>query len=182
MTEPASEQKQRLSTEAFTAELQGLIPQVRAFTRFLCRSDRAAADDLTQDTLTRAWTHRESFAPGTNMRAWLFVIARNTFYSERRKAKRTVSVEADQLDGAAAADSAQDHHMDLEDVRKALATLTDEQREALVLVAAGGFSYEEAAQVCGCAIGTIKSRVNRARTALAAATGHDTPIPAVPEL
>ena len=151
---------------AFKAELVSLLPQVRAFARFLCRGDRAAADDLAQDALTRAWAARASFQPGSQMRAWLFVIVRNVFYSDRRKAWRSVALDDETAERTLKQDGGQPDIMDLDDVRRALNMLAPDQREALILVTAGGVSYEEAAEVCGCAVGTIKSRVNRARKAL----------------
>jgi RNA polymerase sigma-70 factor (ECF subfamily) len=142
--------------------LLGEIPSLRAFALSLAgASDRA--DDLVQDTLMKAWSSAASFEEGTNMRAWLFTIMRNTFFSQYRKARREVQ----DVDGEAAARLVampeQLPHLDLEDFRLCLERLPPDQREALVLIGASGFSYEEAAEICGCAVGTIKSRVNRAR-------------------
>lgn len=156
-----------LSPEAFRTELEPLIPQVRAFARFLCQSDRAAADDLAQEALLRAWQARASFEPGTQLRAWLFVILRNLFYSDRRRAWRNVAYDETAAERTLQTKSVQAELMELDDVRRALALLPDDQREALILVTAGGLSYDEAAHICGCAVGTIKSRVNRGRRALA---------------
>lgn len=156
-----------LSPEAFRSELEPLIPQVRAFARFLCQSDRAAADDLAQEALLRAWQARASFEPGTQLRAWLFVIVRNLFYSDRRRAWRNVAYDETAAERTLQTKSVQAELMELDDVRRALALLPDDQREALILVTAGGLSYDEAAHICGCAVGTIKSRVNRGRRALA---------------
>ncbi len=147
-------------------ELLEHIPNMRAFAMSLCgRADRA--DDLVQDTLMKAWTKLDSFEPGTNMRAWLFTILRNAFYSDLRKRKR----EVEDADGAMAATLAthpeQDGHMDFSDFRVALDKLPPDQGEALVLIGASGMSYEEAAEICDCAVGTVKSRVNRARVRLA---------------
>ncbi|MDI9848671.1 sigma-70 family RNA polymerase sigma factor [Rhodoblastus sp. 17X3] len=138
------------------------IPSLRAFALSLAgNSDRA--DDLVQDTLMKAWSSASSFMEGTNMRAWLFTIMRNTFFSQYRKARREIQ----DVDGEAAARlvSLPDQlaHLDLADFRFQLDRLPADQREALVLIGASGFSYEEAAEICGCAVGTIKSRVNRAR-------------------
>lgn len=149
----------------FRTELMRLLPQVRAFAHFLCR-DRAAADDLAQEALMRAWAARNSFQPGSHMRAWLFVIVRNSFYSDQRKAWRAVALDADTAERTLRQDSVQTEALDLDDVRRALQRLPQDQREAIILVAAGGLSYEETAQICQCAVGTIKSRVNRARKAL----------------
>jgi RNA polymerase sigma-70 factor, ECF subfamily len=138
------------------------IPSLRAFALSLAgNGDRA--DDLVQDTLMKAWSSASSFMEGTNMRAWLFTIMRNTFFSQYRKARREIQ----DVDGEAASRlvSLPDQlaHLDLADFRAQLDRLPADQREALVLIGASGFSYEEAAEICGCAVGTIKSRVNRAR-------------------
>jgi RNA polymerase sigma-70 factor (ECF subfamily) len=148
------------------ADLLGAIPNLRAFAVSLCgNSDRA--DDLVQETLVKAWSSLSTFSEGTNLTAWLFTILRNIYYSDYRKRRR----ETPDPDGALAArlvsPPAQNSHMDFLDFREALAKLPLDQREALVLVGASGLSYEEAAAVCGCAAGTMKSRVNRARNRLA---------------
>ena len=146
-------------------ELVEHLPAMRAFAISLTRN-AAIADDMVQDTLVKAWTHIDKFKTGTNMRAWLFTILRNTYYSSRRKSRREVADIDGVLTDNIAQKPAHDGHMQMADFRKALAMLKDEQREALLLVGASGFSYEEAAQICGCALGTIKSRVGRARAAL----------------
>lgn len=150
----------------FRKEMTGMIPHLRAFARSLC-NDVHEADDLAQETLIKAWKARDRYEPGTNMKAWMFMILRNHFYSERRKAWRKNESGSDHLEEIAPIDAGQDAVMELADLKHALASLPDEQREALILVGAGGFAYEEAAEICGCAVGTIKSRVNRARAALA---------------
>ncbi|HZS65013.1 MAG TPA: sigma-70 family RNA polymerase sigma factor [Xanthobacteraceae bacterium] len=142
------------------------IPSLRAFAISLCGNvDRA--DDLVQETLLRALANIDSFQPGTNMSAWLFTILRNHFRSEYRKRRR----EVEDTDGSYAetlkSHPEQEGRVGFGEFRTALAKLPQDQREALVLVGASGFSYEEAASICGCAVGTIKSRVNRARTRLA---------------
>ncbi|MGE0045997.1 MAG: sigma-70 family RNA polymerase sigma factor [Hyphomonadaceae bacterium] len=152
---------------AFKRDLTELIPQVRAFARFLCMGDRAAADDLSQEALTKAWQARLSYQPGTQLRAWLFTIVRNVHISEKRRAWRSVAWDDDLAERRLHQQSTQNQPLELDEVRRAMKMLPDEQREALVLVTAGGLSYEEAAEICGCAVGTIKSRTNRARTALA---------------
>lgn len=149
----------------FRDELIAAIPGLRAFGISLTgRSDRA--DDLVQETLMKAWKHHESFQAGTNLKAWLYTILRNEFYSQVRKRSR----EIEDADGAHASRMAtppeQHGHLDMSDLKTALAELPDDQREAIVLVGAEGFSYEEAAEICNVAVGTIKSRVNRARTRL----------------
>jgi RNA polymerase sigma-70 factor (ECF subfamily) len=142
------------------------VPSLRAFAISLCGNvDRA--DDLVQETLLRALANIHSFQPGTNMPAWLFTILRNLFRSEYRKRRR----EVEDPDGSYAetlkTHPEQTSHVEFKEFRTALASLPSDQREALILVGASGFSYEEAAAICGCAVGTIKSRVNRARTRLA---------------
>lgn len=141
------------------------LPALRAFALSLTRNG-ATADDMVQDTVVKAWTNIDKFKPGTNMRAWLFTILRNTYYSSRRKLNREVA----DVDGVFAETLSvkpdHDGRMQLADFRKAFETLPDEQREALVLVGAAGFTYEEAAETCGVAIGTIKSRANRGRARL----------------
>ena len=142
------------------------VPSLRAFAISLCGNvDRA--DDLVQEALLRAWANLDSFEPGTNMSAWLFTILRNLFRSEYRKRRR----EVEDVDGSYAESLTtlpeQNSHLEIDEFRKALKQLPAEQRESLILVGASGFSYEEAAAICGCAVGTIKSRVNRARTRLA---------------
>jgi RNA polymerase sigma-70 factor (ECF subfamily) len=147
-------------------QLLAAIPSLRAFAISLCGSpDRA--DDLVQDTLVKAWTNLHRFERGTNLNAWLFTILRNGFFSEHRKRVR----EVEDVDGSYAARLTtipqQGAHLDFEDFRTALMRLPADQREALLLVGAQGFSYDEAAEICGCAVGTVKSRVNRARSRLA---------------
>ncbi|MEQ1669336.1 MAG: sigma-70 family RNA polymerase sigma factor [Hyphomicrobium sp.] len=146
-------------------QLAALVPNLRAFARSLCGNPHQA-DDLVQETLVKAWKHQTSFTPGSNLKAWLFAILRNTFLSERRKHKYEVEDQDGILAGQLSVNGAQSGHMDMIDFEKAFAQLPDEQREALVLIGAEGFSYEEAALMCGCAVGTVKSRVNRARVKL----------------
>jgi RNA polymerase sigma-70 factor, ECF subfamily len=148
------------------ATMLAAVPSLRAFAISLCGNvDRA--DDLVQEALLRAWANLESFEPGTNMSAWLFTILRNVFRSEYRKRRR----EVEDADGSYAESLTslpnQTSHLEMNEFRDALNLLPSDQRESLVLVGASGFSYEEAAQICGCAVGTIKSRVNRARGRLA---------------
>lgn len=150
---------------ALRNELLAFIPNLRAYAYSLTNNwDRA--DDFVQDALVRAWSKFDHFEPGTNLHAWLFTILRNVVYSEHRKRKH----EVEDVDGAYAArlrtHADQSSHLDFEDFRGALAKLTPNQREALLLVGAEGLSYEQAAEVCGVALGTIKSRVHRAREQL----------------
>lgn len=147
-------------------ELVTLIPSMRAFARSLTR-DHSAADDLVQDSIVKAWSNFDKFKPGTNLRAWLFIILRNTFYSNMRKAKHEVQDVDGVFAGKLVQKPSQDAAMELQDFKRLFSTLPDDQREALILVGASGFSYEEAARICDCAIGTMKSRVNRGRRKLA---------------
>ena len=124
------------------------------------------ADDLAQETLVKAWDKHESFQPGTNLKAWLFTILRNEFYTVFRKRRREVEDADGMIAASVGVHPEQDGHMDLADMQDALSRLPVDQREALVLVTASDMSYEEAAAVCGVAGGTIKSRVNRARAKL----------------
>lgn len=149
----------------FKIELTGLIPQMRAFARSLCR-DAAAADDLAQDALLKAWNNRASYQPGTNMKAWTFMILRNQFYSEKRRSWRQSQLDQEAAERTLVAVDDPEAPVALDELRLSLAALPAEQREALILVGAGGFAYEEAAEICGCAVGTVKSRVSRARKAL----------------
>jgi RNA polymerase sigma-70 factor, ECF subfamily len=147
-------------------ELVEHLPAMRAFAVSLTRNG-SLADDLVQDTVVKAWTNFDKFKAGTNMRAWLFTILRNTFYSYRRKHKREVADVDGIHAGKLATKPSHDGRLHLRDFMVAFGKLSDEQREALILVGASGFSYEEAAGMCGVAVGTIKSRANRGRKALA---------------
>jgi RNA polymerase sigma-70 factor (ECF subfamily) len=142
------------------------LPNLRAFAISLCGNvDRA--DDLVQETLVKALAHIDSFQPGTNMQAWLFTILRNHFRSEYRKRRREVEDVEGRYAATLASQPDQSSRLEFEEMRAALMRLPQDQREALILVGASGFSYDEAAKICGCAVGTIKSRVNRARRRLA---------------
>ena len=150
--------------------LLGAIPSLRAFA-FSLTYDLDRSDDLVQDTLVRAWTKSDSFRRGTNLTAWLFTILRNLFYSEQRKRKREVE-DADGLiaEGLASLPE-QEVRVEMREFREALDLLPYAQREALILVGAQSFTYEEAAEICGVAVGTIKSRVSRARVRLIESLG-----------
>jgi RNA polymerase sigma-70 factor, ECF subfamily len=142
------------------------VPNLRAFGISLTGNvDRA--DDLVQETILRALKNIDSFEPGTNMSAWLFTILRNLFRSEYRKRKREVEDATGMYAESLKSQPEQATRLEFEELRVALDKLPDDQREAVILVGASGFSYEEAAAICGCAVGTIKSRVNRARNRLA---------------
>ncbi|CTQ34773.1 RNA polymerase sigma factor [Jannaschia rubra] len=146
-------------------EMLDHLPALRAFALSLTRNG-ATADDMVQDTVVKAWTNMEKFKVGTNMRAWLFTILRNTYYSSRRKLNREVADPEGTMVASLSVKPDHDGHMNLTDFKKAFETLPDEQREALILVGASGHTYEEAADICGVAIGTIKSRANRGRARL----------------
>ena len=156
----------------FQRDLIALIPHMRAFARSLC-GNPADADDLAQDAVAKAWKSRDSFQPGTNLKAWTFMILRNQFYSDKRRSWRSQPLDQEVAERTLVAHTNADDALELDDVRQALAMLPDTQREALIMVGAGGFSYEEAAEVMGVAVGTVKSRVSRARADLQAilATG-----------
>ena len=149
----------------FKKELVAAIPHLRAFARSLC-NDPTQADDLAQEALAKAWKARDSFEPGTSIKAWTFMILRNQFYSEKRRSWRTAPLDMEMAENTLLANDNPTVPMELLELRSALGKLPDDQREALILVGAGGMAYEEAAQVCQCAVGTIKSRVSRARRAL----------------
>lgn len=160
-----SEKIRRPAKPGFIHQLSDLTPHLRAFAHSLCK-DSVEADDLAQESLVKAWRARDSFREGSNLKAWVFQILRNHFYSERRKLWRKSESSAEINENMLPMNEGQSAAMDLSDLKKALTQLPDEQREALILVGAGGFTYEEAAVICDCAVGTIKSRVNRARKAL----------------
>jgi RNA polymerase sigma-70 factor, ECF subfamily len=152
------------------SRLVALLPNLRAFARSLSRNPDLA-DDLVQDTLAKAWRHRESLGPEANLKAWLFTVMRNAYLSERRRRKYEVCGEDSAAIENYGVKGAQQGHLDWQDFAKAFSSLPENQREALVLIGAEGFSYEEAAQICGCALGTVKSRVNRGRVRLAELLG-----------
>ena len=150
-----------------TDEMVSLVPQLHTFARSLCR-DGVRADDLVQEALLRAFNNIQRFKPGTNLKAWLFTIVRNEHYSQLRRRK----FEAHDIPGDSLPEPSvppdHDGELELRDLNRALAALSPGQRAALILVSASGFSYDEAASICGCAVGTIKSRVARARSSLLA--------------
>ena len=153
--------------KAFKKELVVLIPHLRAFARTLT-GDATAADDLAQDAMMKAWDARASFQMGTNMKAWTFMILRNQFYSEKRRSWRQTQLDQEAAERTLVAADDPESPVALDELRQSIGMLPPEQREALILVGAGGFAYEEAAEICGCAVGTVKSRVSRARRALQA--------------
>ncbi|WP_084418415.1 sigma-70 family RNA polymerase sigma factor [Henriciella litoralis] len=155
-----------IDDQAFKTELASLIPHLRAFARSLC-GNATAADDLAQEAMLKAWKARASYQAGTNLKAWTFTILRNLFYSEKRRSWRRQQLDPEVAEATLVSNDDPSSAMDLLALRTGLAVLPEDQREALILVGAGGLSYEETAEICGCAVGTIKSRVSRARKALA---------------
>ena len=154
-----------MTSQSPKEELVEHLPALRAFARSLAR-DHTAADDLVQDTGVKAWSNFDKFKEGTNLKAWLFTILRNTFYSTIRKGKWETEDPDGVMAGQMSVKPAHDGVMALAEFKDAFHILPEDQREALILVGASGFSYEEAALMCDCAVGTIKSRVNRARAKL----------------
>jgi RNA polymerase sigma-70 factor, ECF subfamily len=150
---------------SFSEQVVQLTPRLRSFARSLSR-DYSTADDLVQETVLRALTHADQFTPGTNMVGWLSTILRNTYFNECRKTRRFVSLEVCEALPPPSIDSPQESKLHFSDVDARFSNLPASQRQALTLVAADGQSYEDAAKVVGCAVGTMKSRVSRARDAL----------------
>jgi RNA polymerase sigma-70 factor, ECF subfamily len=159
-TDPSAE-----DDRIFKEQLVALLPSLRSFARGLC-GNRDMADDLAQDTMMRSWAARASYTQGTNFRAWMFMIMRNQFYTTIRKNSRMTSWDPEVAERVLVAEPAQQHGIHIDDVAKALQKLPAEQREVLILVGANGLSYEEASEVMGCAMGTVKSRLARGRAAL----------------
>jgi RNA polymerase sigma-70 factor (ECF subfamily) len=161
-------------TPSFAEALIDTIPNLRAFAHSLC-GDGQLSNDLVQETLLKAWAHKDSFVPDSNLKAWLFTILRNTYFTHYRKSQRE-ELDEDHAAMNASVPPTQLMQLEFEDMRKALMRLSPDHREALLLITAEGFSYEDAARVCGCAIGTMKSRVNRARSRLVEETSGQPPI------
>ena len=155
-----------LSDEAFHQALVRVTPHLRAFARSLC-GNRDEADDLAQSTLLRAWAARDRYRAGTNFRAWTFTILRNKFYGERRRDRFHGEYDETVAERVLFTPSGQESAIELADAVRALDTLPDSHREVLILVAVGNLSYEEIADICGVALGTVKSRISRARAMLA---------------
>jgi RNA polymerase sigma-70 factor (ECF subfamily) len=154
-----------LSDREFKTLLAGVIPHLRAYGRSLS-GNPDLADDLTQDTMVKAWASRDRFEAGTSIKAWTFVILRNTFLSQMRRNKFVGDYDETAVERTLSTPASQEDSGEMADLQRGLMELPQDQREALILVGAGGMSYEEAASICGCALGTMKSRVSRARTAL----------------
>ena len=141
------------------------LPHLRAFALMLAR-ERTLADDLVQEAVVRALSHSHQFQPGTNFKAWISAILRNSYFNEIRYRNRAAQIAANPRAEDAICSGGQEEALDVRDFNRAFHALTPLQREALVLVGASGFSYEEAAEIAGCALGTMKSRVCRARMLL----------------
>jgi len=161
-----------------TDDMVALVPQLHTFARSLCR-DGVRADDLVQEALMRAFNNIQRFKPGTNLKAWLFTIVRNEHYSQLRRSKFEARGMDIELLPEPSVPPDHDGKLELRDLNRALASLSPGQRTALILVSVSGFSYEEAAEICGCAVGTIKSRVARARETLLEMLEGRQPMPAV---
>lgn len=151
--------------DEFKQQMIALIPSLRAFARGLC-GNRDLADDLAQEAMIRAWAARDSFTPGTNFRAWMYMICRNQFYTTVRRNARVASWDPEMAERILVTPATQHAGIELNDVETALQKLPAEQREMLMLIGAGGASYEEAAEIAGCPIGTVKSRLARGRATL----------------
>lgn len=149
----------------FERDLVALMPHLRTFSRAIC-GPREIAYDMAQETLLKAWAARDSFTPGTNLKAWLFTILRNELYSWGRRAWREARWDEEKAERLTVPGNAQHWALELDDAARTIRTLPDGQRAALILVAAGGFSYDEAASIVGTPVGTVKSRVARARITL----------------
>ncbi|TYC51336.1 sigma-70 family RNA polymerase sigma factor [Rhodobacterales bacterium] len=149
----------------FKQDLVDSIPRLRAFARSIS-GDRDRADDLVQETLAKAIANKDKFTEGTNLTAWLITILRNQYYSIGRKLQREVADPDGEHAATLESGPSQNSYLELKDFMSALQILPDDQREALILIGASGFSYEEAAEILGVKIGTVKSRVSRARLRL----------------
>ena len=159
---------------ALQSAMLAAVPEMRAFALSLCHQ-RDRVDDLVQEALVRAIANIASFRSGTNMTAWLFTILRNNFLNEYRKSRHEVSDANEYFVGTMTSQPEQEGHMQLGEFRVALAQLPHDQREAVVLVGGAGLSYEEAAAICHCAVGTVKSRASRGRARLAELMAIDSP-------
>ena len=172
----------RRETGEFHKQLVALVPKLRIQALALTRN-RAAAEDLVQDAVANALAAQESFTPGTNFAAWMHRILRNRFISTLRKQRETTDIE-DLPSSAFAVSAAHEDRMVLKELSKALGRLPSDQREALFMVVLQGMSYEEVADATGCAVGTAKSRVFRARRQLQswlAGEERSAPLPATTE-
>ena len=160
-----STDQQTEQDKQFRTDLVALMPRMRSFALSLCHN-AGQADDLVQDALLKAWEFRSHYQPGTQIRAWVFTILRNKFYDERRRSWRQCPLDQDFAENTLLAVSDPVKALELDEVRRALACLKTKQREAVMLIGAGGYAYEEVAVICGASVGTIKSRTSRGRAQL----------------
>lgn len=163
---------------ATRGEVVDLIPALRAFARTFCRNTEDA-DDLVQETLTKALANLDKFTPGTRLKSWLFTIMRNSFFTRVKKRSRETIGISEAVSAKLTAEASQDWTVQADDVRRALNRLPAHHREILVLIVMLGERYEDAAMICGCAVGTVKSRLSRARQQLRRELGefgNDNPI------
>jgi RNA polymerase sigma factor (sigma-70 family) len=167
-------------TDAIAPELAGepnivdLIPALRAFARTFCR-EVSDADDLVQETLMKGLANLDKFEPGTRMKSWLLTIMRNSFYTRAKSAMREVPGLVDDASGRLVAEATQEWSVRGREVRDAINRLPPAKREIIMLIGVLGVSYEDAAEICGCSVGTVKSRLNRARAQILRHLGEDTP-------
>ena len=152
--------------DVFREDVTALLPHLRAFARSLTAGDRQLADDIVQDTIMNALRAQHQFTPGTNLKAWLFTILRNRFKSVIVRKHVTAEVGDDDLDQQHWVAPEQESRIEILAFKRAFKTLSRVHREVLVLAVVHGLPYERIAEICGCELGTVKSRVNRARTAL----------------
>lgn len=160
----------------FERDLIALIPHLRAFSRSLCRN-RTLAEDLMQEALAKAWGARARFETGSSLKAWVFTILRNEFYSHGRRAWREASWDAEKAERIAAPANQQEWTLELADAARALGVLPAQQRQAVMLFAAGGVSFDDAAKLCGTRVGALKSRLLRGRIRLSGILDGGTPLP-----
>ncbi len=165
--EPSPPPADDFDDAVFKQQLVDIIRPLRASARGLC-AQRDLADDMVQEAMMRAWSARRSYTQGTNFRAWIFMILRNQYYTTLRKNSRIVAWDPEAAERLLVSPPTQHAGIEVNDVAKALQHVTPEQREVLLLIGANGLSYEEAAEIMGCAVGTIKSRLARGRAALSA--------------
>ena len=166
-----SDEDRARSKAEITSDVVRIIPALRTYARSLTRGDDY--EDLVQETLTKALANTDKYRPGTNLRAWLFTIMRNTFYTNVSRRARERTGTADCVSGLATVPPTQEWNVRGSEIMRAVAQLPDQYREMLILVVMLGESYETSAQICNCAVGTVKSRVNRARNMVIAALGAD---------
>jgi RNA polymerase sigma-70 factor, ECF subfamily len=177
ITQVIMNEERKLMSTLFCDDVVHHLPRLEGFARKLA-GNRSLADDLVQETVLRALTHADQFRPGTNLLAWLMTILRNTYFNEKRRERRLTVFDANAATSLIQPANEPEAHLHFGDVAKRFEGLPAAQREALVLVGANGFSYEVAAQIAGCAVGTMKSRVSRGRAQLQQLLkDHEHPVP-----